>query len=42
MAKTLEATVEMADDDLRELLKGIFADMPSYHIDALVAIAKKP
>ena len=31
----------MGDDDFRSLLKSIFPDMPSYHIDALVKISKK-
>ena len=42
IAKSLESKVEMADDDLRDLLKALFPKMPSYHIDALVAIAKQP
>lgn len=41
IAKRLESKVEMADDDLRDLLKALFPEMPSYHIDALVAIAKQ-
>ena len=41
IAKSLESQVEMGDDDFRNLLKSIFKDMPSYHIDALVRIAKK-
>ena len=31
----------MGDEDFRNLLKQIFKDMPSYHIDALVRITKK-
>ena len=41
IAKQLEGKVEMADEDFRDLLKSIFTEMPSYHIDALVKIAKK-
>ena len=33
--------MEMADDDFRTLLKRVFPDLPSYHIDALAKIAKK-
>ena len=42
IAKQLEAKVEMADEDFRDLLKAILPEMPSYHIDALVKIAKQP
>ena len=31
----------MGDDDFRNVLTSIFPEMPSYHIDALVSIAKK-
>ena len=41
IAKNLEAKVEMGDSDFRDLLKSIFPEMPSYHIDALVKIAKR-
>lgn len=41
IAKQLESAVEMADDDFRDLLKSIFPEMPSYHIDGLIKIAKK-
>ena len=40
VAKRLEQKVDMADEDLRDLLKALFPEMPSYHIDALVKIAK--
>lgn len=42
IAKKLDNTIEMSDDDFRDLLKGIFPEMPSYHIDALIKITKKP
>lgn len=32
----------MGDEEFRDLLKALFPNMPSYHIDALVTIAKKP
>lgn len=41
LAKSLESKIEMADEDFRDVLKSVFPEMPSYHIDALVAIAKK-
>ena len=41
IAKNLQQKVEMGDSDFRDLLKSIFPEMPSYHIDALVKIAKK-
>ena len=41
VAKNLNASVEMGDDDFRDLLKSVLPEMPSYHIDALVKIAKK-
>ena len=41
IAKHLNTSVEMGDEEFRELLKGILPEMPSYHIDALVKIAKK-
>ena len=40
-AKILNSEVEMSDKEFRKLLKKIFPDMPGFHIDALVAIAKE-
>ena len=41
MAKALHSTVEMGDKDFRDLLAKIFHEMPSYHLSALIEIAKK-
>lgn len=41
VAKKLHEFVEMADDDFRKLLRKLFPDVPSYHIDALIKIARK-
>ena len=41
IAKSLDSQVDMADDDFRNLLKSIFPEMPSYHIEAVIKIAKK-
>ena len=42
VAKQLEGKVEMGDIEFRDLLKLIFPEMPSYHIEALVKVARKP
>ena len=31
----------MNDNDFRDLMKRIFPEMPSYHIDGVIKIAKK-
>ena len=41
IAKELNDIVEMNDNDFRDLMKRIFPEMPSYHIDGVIKIAKK-
>ena len=40
VAKTLNDTVEMGDKEFRNLLKSIFPDLPGFHIDTIVKLAK--
>ena len=42
IARALHKNIDMGDEEFRDLLKALFPNMPSYHIDALVSIAKKP
>ena len=41
VAKSLNNTVEMSDKEFRAVLRNIFPDMPGFHIDAVVKLAKE-
>jgi hypothetical protein len=40
-AKKLNSTVEMGDDEFREMLKTLFPNLPSYHVNDIVKLVKK-
>jgi hypothetical protein len=41
MCKTLNSKVEMTEHELRSLMKDLFPDVPSYHINAVTRLAKQ-
>ena len=41
VAETLNGQVEMSEHELRELLKKVFATVPSYHVNAVARLVKK-
>ena len=41
VAKQLDQTVEMSEGEFRDLLKVMFADVPSYHLNTVVRLVKQ-
>ena len=41
VAKKLDSNIEMAEGEFRDLLKSMFSDVPSYHINTVVRLVRQ-
>ena len=41
VAKKLDETIEMSESEFRELLKSMFAEVPSYHLNTVVRLVRQ-